>query len=45
MFEKDFEKIQYRGYSEDTQCAVNELGTITHNALVEFKNAILSELD
>nr|DAJ71114.1 MAG TPA: hypothetical protein [Caudoviricetes sp.]DAL76020.1 MAG TPA: hypothetical protein [Caudoviricetes sp.] len=44
-FNNQFEQLQNRGYSEDVQCAINELGTITQEALNGFKKAILSNLD
>ena len=44
-FNNQFEQLQNRGYSEDVQCAINELGTITQEAINGFKKAILSNLD
>lgn len=40
-YEKQFESMQSRGYEEELQGVVNELGLMTLNALNDFKNAIL----
>lgn len=40
-FEKKFDSIQSRGYEEELQSAINELGGITLEALKDFRKAIL----
>lgn len=44
-FEKKFETLQCRGYEEELQNAINELGGITLNTLKNFKKAILNNMD
>lgn len=40
-YEKQFESLQSRGFEDDLQNVVNELGLMTLTALNDFKKAIL----
>lgn len=44
-FKKRIEPIQARGYTEDYQCAINELSEITLQALTDFKDSILKSIN
>lgn len=44
-FEAEFESLQSRGFEEETQCAINELGNITFKALKSFEKSIIDNMD